>query len=305
MEFLFGVIISGLGVVIVVLMIKIYLMRKAAGEIREAFSDRLKTDTNMLISLSCNDKYMRGLADDINTELRELRTLRNQFRYGDAEVKNAISNISHDIRTPLTAICGYLELFAEEKVSDTAAQYIKIIENRSEMLKKLTEELFDYSINVSPELELKMEAVDVNRVLQESIAAFYANFMECHITPNIQMTQRRVVRKADSDALSRVFANLLSNAIKYSEGDLDIVLSDNGEITFANTASNLSNVEVGRLFDRFYTVESSRQSRGLGLSIAKLLIEKMQGEITAEYENNRLIIHVILSKLYLGYEKKE
>lgn len=299
MEFWLWMILFILGVVIVVLAAKILLMQKAAGEIGEAFEEKLKTDTNTLITLSGGGRHMRELAAKINTALRELHMQRRRFENGDMEVKNAITNISHDIRTPLTAIYGYLELLEEEEVSETAAEYIKIIRNRTEMLRKLSEEFFDYSVSLSSDLGLKEEAVDVNRVLQESIAAFYVDFLESKITPKIRITENRIVCRGDSAALSRVFSNLLNNAVKYSDGDLEIVLSENGEITFANTASALTNIEVSRLFDRFFTVENARKSTGLGLSISKLLIEKMGGEITAEHENGRLTIHVMPAKAEL------
>lgn len=295
MEFWLGVIIFVLCIVIFALTVKVHLMRKAAKEIEKAFAERVEKDTNTLIGISCNDKYMRSLAEKINIQLREFRARRQQFQQRDIEVNNAITSITHDLRTPLTAICGYMELLEQEDVPEKAAQYIKIVENRAEILRKLTEELFDYSVDASTELELKKEEVNINRVLQESIAAFYADFLACNITPKIQMTENKIVRQADPDALSRVFANLMSNAVKYSDGDLDIVLAPDGEITFANTASALSRIEVGRLFDRFYTVENARKSTGLGLSISRILIEKMEGKITAEYENKRLVIRVLLS----------
>lgn len=296
MEFWLKVIIFILCIAIAALIMKICILHRAAKEIEESFADRIQTNTNRLIGICCNDRYMRSLAGAVNESLREFQAQRRQFLSGDAEVKNAITNISHDLRTPLTAIYGYLELLAQEEVSETAAQYIKIMKNRAEMLRKLTEELFDFSVDASAELELKKEAVDINRVLQESIAAFYTDFTESGISPNIRMTENKIVRQADSAALSRVFANLLSNVIKYSDGDLDIVLSESGEIIFANTASALTNIEVGRLFDRFFTVANARKSTGLGLSISRLLIEKMGGKITAEYENSRLILRVLLAK---------
>lgn len=295
MEFWLWFIIIILAIVVFVLTVKIGLLHRAAQEIGEGFDEKVKIDTNTLITLSGSDKYMCNLAAKINTTLRELHRQHQRFQNGDMELKSAITNISHDIRTPLTAIVGYLELLEAEEVSETGIQYIKVIENRVEILKKLTEELFDYSVDAAAELELKKEAVDVRRILQESIAAFYTDFLGSNITPNIQITENEIVRQADPDALSRVFANLLSNVIKYSDGDLDIVLSQNGEITFANRASALNSIEVGRLFDRFYTVENARKSTGLGLAISKLLIEKMGGNITAEYEDGKLSIHVWLS----------
>ena len=90
--------------------------------------------------------------------------------------------------------------------------------------------------------------------------------------------------------MARVFSNLLNNAIKYSDGDLDITLSEEGEITFSNTASRLNKIQVGKLFDRFYTVEAARKSTGLGLAISRTLTEQMNGTISAKYENSRLCI---------------
>ena len=130
--------------------------------------------------------------------------------------------------------------------------------------------------------------------MEESIAAFYTALNEQGIVPNIQMPGDKVIRTLDRSALARAFSNLLNNAIKYSDGDLDITLSETGKITFTNTASRLNEVQIGKLFDRFYTVEAARKSTGLGLAIARTLIEQMNGTISATYENSRLSICIIL-----------
>ena len=294
MQFWNNFVILVLIVIVFGLTVKIYMMRKTTWEIREAFQDRLKTDTNMQIRISGNDKYMRKLAEDINIQLEQLRSERHRFQRGDTEVKKAITNISHDIRTPLTSISGYLELLEDEEVSEKVARYIKIIRNRVEILREMVEELFDFSVDSSAELELRKEAVDINRILQESLAAFYANFLDHQITPEIHMAETRIIRQADPVALGRVFSNLLVNALKYSDGDLIVILNEDGEIVFSNTAAELSYIEVERLFDRFYTVENAHRSRGLGLSIAKLLMDNMNGRISAEFQDQKLSIHLWL-----------
>jgi signal transduction histidine kinase len=223
-----------------------------------------------------------------------LREERHRFVQGDMELKNAVTNISHDLRTPLTAICGYLELLEQEEKSETVERYIDIIANRTEALKQLTEELFRYSVIVTTE-EHEKEQVVLNTVLEESIAAFYAALNEKEITPNIHIPEIKISRYLDRSALSRVFSNLLNNAMKYSDGDLDITLSETGEITFSNMASSLNEVQVGKLFDRFYTVEAARKSTGLGLAIARTLVEQMNGTIYATYENDMLSIHILFS----------
>lgn len=134
--------------------------------------------------------------------------------------------------------------------------------------------------------------VAVNSVLEESILGFYAALQERNITPNIYMTENKVIREVNKAALSRIFSNLINNAIKYSDGDLDIMLTDSGEITFSNTASDLSEVEVERLFDCFYTVNTARNSTGLGLAIAKMLTEKMGGVISVGLKNEVLTVSV-------------
>lgn len=292
MEIWLWAVICGLLLIIVALCIKIYLLQKAAKEIEEAFADRLITDTNTLIDISSRDRYMRDLANKINIQLRKLREERHRFVQGDMELKNAVTNISHDLRTPLTAICGYLELLEQEEKSETVERYIEIIANRTEVLKQLTEELFRYSVIITIDSHEK-EQVVINTVLEESIAAFYAALKEKDITPNIHLPEIKVSRYLDRSALSRVFSNLLNNAMKYSDGDLDITLSETGEITFSNMASGLNEVQVGKLFDRFYTVEAARKSTGLGLAIARTLVEQMNGTIDATYENNRLSICIL------------
>lgn len=283
-----------MAVIIIAMFVKIRILQKAAKEIETAFADRLITDTNTLIDISTGDQYMRGLANAVNIQLRRLRAQRHRFMQGDTELKNAVTNISHDLRTPLTAICGYLDLLEQEDKSEAVKRYLEIIRNRTEILAQLTEELFRYSVIVSSEGNAVKEPVAIGSILEESIAAFYTALNERGIVPDIQMPQDKVIRTLDRSALARVFSNLLNNAIKYSDGDLDITLSETGKITFTNTASGLNEVQIGKLFDRFYTVEAARKSTGLGLAIARTLIEQMNGTISAKYENSRLSICIVL-----------
>ena len=289
MEHLLLIIIGILLLIIFVLAAKVWFLRKSAQEIAEAFRDRLTVDTNTLIDISTRDPYMRKLAADINVQLRMLRQQRHKYLSGDRELKEAVTNISHDLRTPLTAICGYLDLLEREEKSEDIARYLSLIENRVEAMKQLTEELFRYSVILSTE-EMAMETVHINGVLEESIAAFYGALTNRGIQPQIHMSDRRIEKQLNRDALARVFSNILNNALKYSDGDLEITLLDDGKIVFSNTASGLNEVQVGKLFDRFFTVEAARNSNGLGLAISKTLVEQMGGTIQAKSEEGRLYI---------------
>lgn len=296
MEFWLLVVIGILLIIILVLSMKLLLVHKTAREIEAAFAVRLTTETNTLIDISYRDKTMRKLAAGLNSELRKLRSERRRFQQGDLELKSAVTNISHDLRTPLTAIWGYLELLEKEEKTETVNRYIGIIKDRVNILTQLAEELFRYSVIISTKGTIVKDHVVINTVLEESIAAFYTVLTERKIVPEIEISETKVTRMLDRSALSRVFSNLISNAIKYSDGDLKIVLSERGEILFSNLASGLDEIQVGRLFDRFYTLEAARKSTGLGLAIAKTLVEEMNGTISAEYENSRLSIHILFLK---------
>ena len=150
-------IIGILAIIIIALLLKIFLLQKAADEINEGFSSRLTADTNTLIDISSSDKHMRRLADGINKQLRKLRRQKNRFVQGDMELKNAVTNISHDLRTPLTAISGYLDLLDAEEKSENAVRYLEVIKNRMEIMKQLTEELFRYSVITSPDYNASAE----------------------------------------------------------------------------------------------------------------------------------------------------
>lgn len=291
---LWVLIIAFLSVLIAALIIKIISLKRAVKEIEESLSEKLTTDTNTLIDISSNDKRIRSLAGTLNRELAVFRKEKLRYMNGNNELKNSVTNVSHDLRTPLTAICGYIELLEREEKTKEAEKYLDIIKKRAEFMVKLTEELFGYSVIMSENGGKTTPYTDVKNVLEESIASFYEVLMARNIVPVINLTKEKVIKNLNSHALSRVFSNLLNNAVKYSDGDLEISLFENGEIVFANTASKLDVVEVEKLFDRFYTVETAKNSTGLGLSIAKTLVEQMRGEISAKYKDGKLYIKIFL-----------
>ena len=230
-------------------------------------------------------------------ELKELQKQKHRYIQGDKELKNAITNISHDLRTPLTTICGYLSLLDKEEKSEHIARQLSIIKNRTFALKQLVEELFRYTTIISDTENSVYTETVINNVLEDCISSYYAIFKEKGITPNINLCEQKIVRSVDKTALLRIFNNVIDNAIKYSEGDLTISLFENGKIVFSNHTSDLNEIQIGKLFDRFYTVNTARKSTGLGLSIAKALIEKMDGNISADYSNKVLSIIIKLNEV--------
>ena len=272
------------------LLLYLLILRHSIREVAEELDEKLRTDTNTLISISSGDWAVQALAARINRQLQALRKERLRLQNGNDELMTAVTNVSHDLRTPLTAVCGYLELLEQEPQSEKSTRYLRILRERTDAMRGLTEELFRYSVISSTADALRMEAVCLNDILEQSLAGFYSALSARGIAPEIRMPEEKICRRLDAAALRRIFDNILSNAVKYSGGDLAVTLLPDGTVTFSNSAQALGRVQTARLFDRFFTIETARSSTGLGLSIARLLVERMNGTITADYKNGRLHI---------------
>lgn len=281
---------GALAAVALILCVRLRLLQTALDEIAAQLGERLSSDTNNPVFLSTRDPHARKLAAELNVHLKELRRLRQRYEDGDRALKEAVTSVSHDLRTPLTAICGYLELLERGEKTPEQARYLALISDRAEAMKRLSEELLRCSVALSAQDELHLEPVDLNAELEEAAASFYAALTARGIVPQVDICKERVVRQLDRAALGRVLGNVLSNALKYSGGDLELVLTPDGSLSFSNSAPGLDGVGAARLFDRFYTVENGRGSTGLGLSIARALCQRMGGTAEAQYENGRLTI---------------
>ena len=296
MEIWLTVLIIVLALAVFILLLRLLALRHALREVADELDEKLAADTNTLISISSGDRAVRALAARINAQLQALRRERLRLQNGDAALKSAVANISHDLRTPLTAICGYLDLLSQEYASPQAARYLAIVRERAGAMRVLTQELFQYSVLSSAAEEMKCAPVCLNDILEQSLAGLYAELSAREIAPVIHFPERPVVRMLDAGALRRIFDNILSNAAKYSGGDLDVALAADGTVEFTNSAPELTRVQAERLFDRFYTVQTGSGATGLGLSIARMLTEKMGGTISAQYQAGRLCICVRFSQ---------
>lgn len=281
-----------LGLAVVLLVWKVLLLRRSAKEIQEGLQERLETDTNTLLSIPSRDSAMRSLAASLNDQLRLLRRERRRHQNGDRELRDAITNVSHDLRTPLTAICGYLDLLEGEEKSEAAGRYLTLIRGRTDHLRELTEEFFRTASFLSGREAGELEDVRLDSALEEALAAWYGAFSARGITPEVALPQKAIVRRLDREALGRILSNILSNAVKYSPGQLRVELTEDGTLTFSNPAPGLTPVLAQRLFDRYFTVETGREAVGLGLSIARQLAEQMGGEADAACADGVLTVRV-------------
>ena len=275
------------------IIIKMYFMKKSINEIENAYKYILNSDTNNIIAITSNDKDIKKLTNSINREIKKLRREKLQYENGNQELKRLITDISHDLRTPLTAINCYIETFEEGKLNQKQKESVEIIKNKIGELISLTEQLRDLSIGIDVERKVRKENCCINDILEETIASYYNSFKIKNIVPNIKICKKRIYRNIDKDMIIRVFENLISNAIKYSDSNCNVVLYEDGKISFSNKASKLDVTTVKKIFDRYYTLENMKKYSGLGLAIAKQLVELNGGIITAKYIKNELYIEIL------------
>ena len=283
-----------LAVLCAALALKILLMKRATRQIAEEFTARMRDESDASIGSPDRDADLRRLVDVLNRELHAMRATERACGKSVTDLNRAVANLSHDLRTPLTAIGGYLTLLSETDDPAEREQYLKVLGERTEVMRRLTEELLQYSVIVSKDREEETEELSLNTVLAESLAGAYPMLSERGITPEISLPAEHVMRRANRTELSRMFANLITNAVRYSDGDLSVALAANGDVTFENAASGLDPVLAGQLFDRFFTVETGTRGVGLGLSIVRTLAERMGGSAEAKYVDGRLAVTVHL-----------
>ena len=275
-----------------ILVVKLYLIKHSIKEIKNGFTDVLESDTNNIITISSSDKDIKALTINLNNNLIELRNQKLKYENGNQELKKIITNISHDLRTPLTAINGYIDLLKEEDISKTQEKYLKIVQRKSNELKELTEQLFEFSKTMDVDINIKKENCCINEILEETLISYYNIFKEKNIIPTVLICNEKIYKAINKNSLIRIFENILSNVLKYSSGDFKVELKNNGEIIFSNKATSLDATTVQKIFDRYFTVENAKRSTGLGLAIAKQLVELNSGSIEANFIKDMLTIKI-------------
>lgn len=261
--------------------------------------DRInKTNTNSKILLSSSNKDIKKLALEINKTLEEKQKSEIKHKKMDLELRQAIANMSHDLRTPLTSIMGYIQLMEDDNLSyDEKKEYIDIVKRRTNSLQNLISSFYDLSRLEAKEYRFELKSVNLDNVICDLIASFYKDFSSKRIEPIIDIGEQVPSVIADENAVRRIFSNLIQNALKYGNEFMSISLKEyEGYIitTFTNDASDLGEKDINHLFERFFTADSTRsgKSTGLGLSITKELVEQMGHTISAKLSDGSLSITI-------------
>lgn len=253
------------------------------------------------LRLSLPNKNIENLIVEINTLIDDKRKMENIYKGKDMELREAIANMSHDLRTPLTSIMGYVYLLNDDKLDkEERKEYLKIIEKRSAVLNDLITNFYGLSRIQADQYEIKLEPVNLELVLGEIIAAFYETLDYKFGEPEINIEEGLGPVLGDKQALNRIFTNLIENIIKHGEGEVKISLKKKNKyivMEFSNKAEELEPKDVNRIFEKFFTKDRMRtgQNTGLGLAIVKLLVEKQGQKIEAKKVGNRLVINIIWS----------
>lgn len=294
--------IIGLSLTILIVLLIIFILKTK--EINRLTLELKKLNRDGKIEklrLSLPNKNIENLIVEINTLIDDKRKMENIYKEKDMELREAIANMSHDLRTPLTSIMGYVYLLNDDKLDkEERKEYLKIIEKRSLVLNDLITNFYGLSRIQADQYEIKFEPVNLELVLGEIIAAFYETLDYKFGEPEINIEEGLGPVLGDKQALNRIFTNLIENMIKHGEGEVKISLKKKNKyivMEFSNKAEELESKDVNRIFEKFFTKDRMRtgQNTGLGLAIVKLLVEKQGQKIEAKKVGNRLVINIIWS----------
>ena len=280
-----------LSILVITLFLRVVAINNEIGHISRDFGDILDKDTNILLSLSSGERSLKRLVDSLNKEIKVLLSLKREYSKGIFDVKKSAENIAHDIRTPLTAVKGYVNLLEKEDLSEEGRKYLEIIKSRVDYMKDMTEELF-LSLSMKSRGVVTLSDIDAKSILEEALVSYLVEFEKKDIIPRVVTPKDKVIIKADSKALYRIYVNIISNALKYSEGEFGVEMDEKGNTTFSNYAPNMNSVEANRLLDRYYTISDAKASSGIGLSISKEIVEEMGGSMRVRLEKGRLYISI-------------
>lgn len=292
-----NVIVILLVVGIVGLLWMLLMVMRQIREICRQLSYIEKEDTNRFITVQIRGFGIGKMVNHMNDILLKERNRRKVYMEKEERIQQVYTNLSHDIRTPLTSMDGYVQLLEQVKDEEKQKKYLGIIRERIESLKEILEELFTFTKLKDPDYELALRELSVNRLLKQTIFSYYDNWQVRGIEPQLEIAEEEFQILGNETALKRTFQNIIKNALLHGKSDIFIGLRKEGKqvvVLFENSISDDRQIDAEQVFERFYKGDASRThtSTGLGLSIAKEFVELMQGEISARVEDGRFGIEI-------------
>lgn len=282
----------------IIFLLYIIRMRLQLKSINHQLEERAKEESRQLLTLSLQNRDLIQLTCNVNRCLLAEEASIGKARRSEKDFKQLIANISHDLRTPLTAIKGYLQLLERDTLTEVEVANLKVALRYTEELGQLIDHFFEYTYLTDATPDMKLEAFDLTNLVIQVLADSVPLFEERGI--EVQVTDAPIVTAyADKEMTTRIVQNLVRNCIAHADGNVTVAVEEgtNARIRFSNPVPASFNVDVNQVFDRFYTGDQSRhRTTGLGLSIVALLAERMGGKAMARVEDGRFEIEVELQK---------
>lgn len=246
-------------------------------------------ESNMMITKEAVSGSIAQLTDLLNGQIERQKKERMENLKKERMIAEIYTNLSHDIRTPLTSLDGYFQLLEETDNEEDRRRYLNVIQERIASLKEMLEELFTYTKLQNEEYELKITHENLNRILKETLFSYYDSWMERGITPVFDITEEILFVSGNEPGIRRTIQNIVKNGLDHGNKEIHISLwkeEKEAVLIFKNKISEADAIDTDRIFERFYKADEARSknSTGLGLSIAKGFMEKMGGSIGAETE---------------------
>lgn len=288
--------IAVLTIAVVYLLVRLLSLKKALkGAGKQLKEINRELEENRIVKLTVPDKDAEELLMVVNESLQAIREQKNVYAKREKELKQQIENISHDLRTPLTSMLGYLRIMETGNMNPEEREDLQTVIRKAERLQELITQFYEYTKVTSTDYSLSLENIEVTKLLREALADAYPELEKRQLEVKVNIPQGPLEIRGNVNAMQRVLQNLLQNAVRYAKGCLEVIVSEGeGEvkICFANDVEDMNVSDVERLFERFYTPDASRTqgSTGLGLTIAKEFVEKMKGSMEAELVGEKLRI---------------
>lgn len=285
-------------VILIVILILYRRQVRKTGRQLEFLKDRR---TNLRLTSDLPLKEFNELIDGINEVIDQSREVRESAQHNEMQLKETITNLSHDIRTPLTSLDGYFQLLQQSDSEEERRKYVGIIQSRISSLKEMLEELFTYTRLQDADYELETELIDFGKCVYDTVFSFYDECQNRGIEPQVDFCGGHLFVQGNEEAVRRALQNLIRNALVHGHKGISLELfEENGKAVFrcSNDVAHPDEIDIERVFSRFYKADSARThtSTGLGLSIAKGLVERMDGEIRAELEGERFVVEILFDE---------
>ncbi|QZY55857.1 sensor histidine kinase [Crassaminicella profunda] len=279
-----------LSTICILLSLVLFKQNKQINKINEVLMQIEKGNFNQRIRLNTNNKNMKRLCENMNVLVNKFQKILIEYKKVEESRKKIISNISHDLRTPLTSLLGYIEAIKNDATLrlEEKEKYIEVVYSKGKLLHVLLEDFFALSKIESNDALLSFKKLNICELIRMSILTFYEDFTKVSIIPEIYLPDEKLFILGDEKSIHRIINNLLSNALKYGKdgGQIGITVKKENKfvrVTVWDNGKGIPQNEIHHIFERLYTLEESRnthlQGNGLGLTIVKKLIEKHHGTI--------------------------